>query len=357
MRTKGKLGIAHVLMFRCADLLYIKRVAEWIAVMLLYIWFRCPWFSVDCSIACCMIRPHQETPVGKLLIHMLPCLCVGVYDKSRGGLHGVWDMARGVLYFLTRCTKGIWSHGPACLCRGFFQWAATSDSAGGQWHVERNELSTRIFRRSSTQLPCARAPWLASNFFQGLFQVSTCRWVGELQERGCFLCLEVDLLSSNLLSAPYQWCDPILLHRRVVRACKVGRSLIWDFRLISYNRYSLINARSHLLEHKRKLAILRLDGDMYESTMDELFLMYDLVSVGGFVIIDDWNIAECQKAVLQFLAIHGMSDSTVFIPIDGNAVYFRKTAEVLVKTAWYLSFNATRGSEFWCAWFPSAWRH
>lgn len=29
-------------------------------------------------------------------------------------------------------------------------------------------------------------------------------------------------------------------------------------------------------------------GDMYESTVDVLYLMYEKLSVGGFVIMDDW---------------------------------------------------------------------
>ena len=38
-----------------------------------------------------------------------------------------------------------------------------------------------------------------------------------------------------------------------------------------------------------KLAILRLDGDMYESTMDALVSLYPKVSPGGYVIVDDGN--------------------------------------------------------------------
>jgi hypothetical protein len=39
----------------------------------------------------------------------------------------------------------------------------------------------------------------------------------------------------------------------------------------------------------KRLAVLRLDGDMYESTMVVLKHMYPLVSVGGYVIIDDYG--------------------------------------------------------------------
>lgn len=41
-----------------------------------------------------------------------------------------------------------------------------------------------------------------------------------------------------------------------------------------------------------RIAVLRLDGDYYESTMTPLRALYDRVSPGGFVIVDDyacWN--------------------------------------------------------------------
>ena len=37
-----------------------------------------------------------------------------------------------------------------------------------------------------------------------------------------------------------------------------------------------------------KLAILRLDGDMYELTIQSLDALYHKLSPGGFVIIDDY---------------------------------------------------------------------
>ena len=45
------------------------------------------------------------------------------------------------------------------------------------------------------------------------------------------------------------------------------------------------------------VAVLRLDGDMFESCVDILSNMYDKLSVGGYVIIDDWHDFPCQPAV------------------------------------------------------------
>lgn len=71
----------------------------------------------------------------------------------------------------------------------------------------------------------------------------------------------------------------------------------------------------------QKLAILRLDGDMYESTMDALLALYEKVSVGGYVIIDDYNVVEgCNSAVHDFLSERNLSAN--FVEIDGVGVYW-----------------------------------
>lgn len=45
------------------------------------------------------------------------------------------------------------------------------------------------------------------------------------------------------------------------------------------------------------VSVLRLDGDMYESTDDVLRYMYSRVSPGGFVIVDDYQLPSCRQAV------------------------------------------------------------
>lgn len=45
------------------------------------------------------------------------------------------------------------------------------------------------------------------------------------------------------------------------------------------------------------VAVLRLDGDLYESTDDVLRYMYDRVSPGGYVIVDDYQLPSCKLAV------------------------------------------------------------
>ena len=73
-----------------------------------------------------------------------------------------------------------------------------------------------------------------------------------------------------------------------------------------------------------QLSILRLDGDLYESTMDALRALYDKVSIGGFVIVDDYNALEmCKMAVDDFREERRIDDE--IIKIDSLSVYWVKT--------------------------------
>ncbi|MFJ3789701.1 TylF/MycF family methyltransferase [Kitasatospora sp. NPDC090091] len=72
------------------------------------------------------------------------------------------------------------------------------------------------------------------------------------------------------------------------------------------------------------LAVMRLDGDLYESTMDALTHLYPKLSAGGFVIVDDYNIEPCRQAVADFRERHGVREPIV--PIDGHGVHWRREA-------------------------------
>lgn len=73
----------------------------------------------------------------------------------------------------------------------------------------------------------------------------------------------------------------------------------------------------------KQIAILRLDGDMYSSTMDALISLYDKVSHGGFIIIDDYGaVPSCKKAVHDFRDERGIT-STIN-NIDNLGVFWQK---------------------------------
>jgi O-methyltransferase len=59
-----------------------------------------------------------------------------------------------------------------------------------------------------------------------------------------------------------------------------------------------------------RLAVLRLDGDLYESTTIALRSLYPKLSIGGYVIIDDYapTIPSCVKAVHDFRTDHNIAE-------------------------------------------------
>jgi O-methyltransferase len=71
-----------------------------------------------------------------------------------------------------------------------------------------------------------------------------------------------------------------------------------------------------------KLAVLRLDGDMYGSTTDALTNLYPILSRGGFCIIDDYALPGCKKAVDDFRAENGISADLKVVDWTGR--YWRK---------------------------------
>jgi len=75
-----------------------------------------------------------------------------------------------------------------------------------------------------------------------------------------------------------------------------------------------------------QLAVLRLDGDYYESTMVTLESLYPKVAVGGYVIIDDWGLEQIcgeKEAVLEYRLGYGINDEIV--PIDYHSAYWQKS--------------------------------
>ena len=75
-----------------------------------------------------------------------------------------------------------------------------------------------------------------------------------------------------------------------------------------------------------RLALMRLDGDMYESTIDALVNLYPKLSCQGYVIIDDYHaVPACKSAVGDYCYKSGIKPE--IIEIDGVGVYWRKSAE------------------------------
>jgi hypothetical protein len=70
------------------------------------------------------------------------------------------------------------------------------------------------------------------------------------------------------------------------------------------------------------LSLMRLDGDLYESTRDALCALYPRLSQGGYVIIDDYVIPSCREAVEDYRKRHQITDPIQ--AIDKSGIYWKK---------------------------------
>jgi O-methyltransferase len=102
----------------------------------------------------------------------------------------------------------------------------------------------------------------------------------------------------------------------------------------NFERYGLLDERVHFLEGWfadtlptapiKQLALLRLDGDLYQSTWEALEHLYPKLSVGGIVIVDDHGAFEpCRRAVADYRERHDINDE--IIPVDWTGVWWRRT--------------------------------
>lgn len=73
----------------------------------------------------------------------------------------------------------------------------------------------------------------------------------------------------------------------------------------------------------RQLSILRVDADLYSSTLDVLRNLYSVLSPGGYAIFDDYqNLPDCRKAIDEFRRDHNIREEIHHI--DGRAAYWRR---------------------------------
>ena len=71
-----------------------------------------------------------------------------------------------------------------------------------------------------------------------------------------------------------------------------------------------------------RLAVIRLDGDLYQSTFEALEHLYPKLSPGGFCIIDDYGLAPCAQAVEDYRSREGIEEPVE--KIDWSGVFWRK---------------------------------
>lgn len=123
----------------------------------------------------------------------------------------------------------------------------------------------------------------------------------------------------------------------VAEPLKVSRAEVQE----NFARFGLLDAQVKFVEGWFKdtlpslpgpFSVIRLDGDMYDSTRVALESLYPKLSIGGYCIIDDYGAVKgCKIAVDEFRAkmppAHQSSICNRVLPpraIDGVGVYWRK---------------------------------
>jgi hypothetical protein len=101
----------------------------------------------------------------------------------------------------------------------------------------------------------------------------------------------------------------------------------------NFFRFGLLDDQVRLVEgwfdetlpalNDRTWSVARLDGEMYESTMTSLENLYPGVSPGGYVIIDDYTLEPCRRAVDDYRSAHGVEEE--IRSIDATGRYWRKS--------------------------------
>ncbi len=101
----------------------------------------------------------------------------------------------------------------------------------------------------------------------------------------------------------------------------------------NFSRYGLLDDRVKFLvgffsetmptAPIERLALLRIDGDMYESTIEVLNHLYPKLSPGGYVIVDDYGgILECKQATEDYRTSHKITEPIQVI--DWTGIYWQK---------------------------------
>ncbi len=101
----------------------------------------------------------------------------------------------------------------------------------------------------------------------------------------------------------------------------------------NFNRYGLLDEQVMLIKglfqetlpslNAGRFALIRIDGDLYESTLVALRALYPKLSPGGFVIIDDYGaMPACRAAVEDFRMKHRITSPVQVI--DWTGIWWRK---------------------------------
>ena len=101
----------------------------------------------------------------------------------------------------------------------------------------------------------------------------------------------------------------------------------------NFSRYGLLDDHVRFVKgwfkdtlpelHDQRWALIRLDGDMYQSTVEALTHLYPNLSPGGYIVIDDYSgVPACREAVDDYRDEHGVHEPIK--KIDWTGVYWQR---------------------------------
>lgn len=79
-----------------------------------------------------------------------------------------------------------------------------------------------------------------------------------------------------------------------------------------------------VVEFLEPIAFLRLDGDLYDSTLVCLQHLEPLVTPGGVIVLDDWNLDGCRKAFFDYWDSRAQLPPAVTQITTSGDVWWRK---------------------------------
>lgn len=103
----------------------------------------------------------------------------------------------------------------------------------------------------------------------------------------------------------------------------------------NFARYSLLDSQVYFLKgwfrdtmptipEAQRFAVIRLDGDLYESTWDAITSLYPKLSTGGYCLIDDYGgIPACRSAVDEYRSRNGIHEPVQWV--DRSCIFWQKT--------------------------------
>ncbi len=226
-----------------------------------------------------------------------------------------------------------------CLCRDLFPEAEpdvdpSTRSEGRDWpaHAE-----TMIGRRRLENLLESLAAVLTADIPGDLAETGVWRGGATILMRAALLAWgDVDRLVWVIDSFqglptpdPDRWPADADLDLSGIEALSVSRAEVET----AFARYGLLDDQLRFLEGWfsdtlpsapiGQLALLRLDGDLYQSTWESLTHLYPRLSPGGILIVDDYGAFEsCRRAVSEFREQHGIREP--INKVDWTGVWWQK---------------------------------